>query len=139
MIVSGGILAQMLYNLLSSILRALGNSKLPLYFLIISALLNIVLDLVFIIGFQMGAKGAAVATVIAQGTSGVLCLLYIIAKVPVLHIKRDDLQVGGTIYSNQLRIGIPMAVFNHSNWNYDGTVFIEYSGIYTGGSVYGSR
>lgn len=56
MIVSGGILAQMLYNLLSSILRALGNSKLPLYFLIISALLNIVLDLVFIIGFQMGAK-----------------------------------------------------------------------------------
>ena len=110
MIVSGGILAQMLYNLLSSILRALGNSKIPLYFLIISALLNIVLDLVFIIRFQMGAKGAAVATVIAQGTSGVLCLLYIIAKVPVLHIKRDDLQVGGTIYSNQLRIGIPMAL-----------------------------
>ena len=110
MIVSGGILAQMLYNLLASILRALGNSKLPLYFLIISALLNLVLDLVFIIGFQMGAKGAAVATVIAQGTSGVLCLLYIIAKVPVLHIKRDDLQVGGTIYSNQLRIGIPMAL-----------------------------
>ena len=72
MIVSGGILAQMLYNLLASILRALGNSKLPLYFLIISALLNIVLDLVFIIRFQMGAKGAAVATVIAQGTSGVL-------------------------------------------------------------------
>ena len=72
--------------------------------------MNIVLDLVFIIRFQMGAKGAAVATVIAQGTSGVLCLLYIIAKVPVLHIKRDDLQVGGTIYSNQLRIGIPMAL-----------------------------
>lgn len=55
MIVSGGILAQMLYNLLSSILRALGNSKIPLYFLIISALLNIVLDLVLIIVFQMGA------------------------------------------------------------------------------------
>ena len=91
MIVSGGILAQMLYNLLSSILRALGNSKLPLYFLIISALLNIVLDLVFIVGFHMGAKGAAVATVIAQGTSGVLCLFYIIAKVPVLHLKREDL------------------------------------------------
>ena len=89
MIVSGGILAQMLYNLLSSILRALGNSKLPLYFLIISALLNIVLDLVFIIGFQMGAQRMlAVATVIAQGTSGVLCLLYIIAKIPVLHIEK---------------------------------------------------
>ena len=78
MIVSGGILAQMLYNLLSSILRALGNSKIPLYFLIISALLTIVLDLVLIIVFQMGAPGAAIATVVAQGISGVLCLIYII-------------------------------------------------------------
>lgn len=110
MIVSAGILAQMLYNLLSSILRALGNSKIPLYFLILSALLNIILDLVFIINFHMGAKGAAVATVIAQGVSGVLCLVYIIAKVPVLHLKRDDLNVGKSIYVNQLRIGMPMAL-----------------------------
>lgn len=110
MIVSGGILAQMLYNLLSSILRALGNSKLPLVFLIISALLNIVLDLVFIVGFGMGAKGAAVATVIAQGVSGILCLFYIIAKIPILHLKREDLNVGSTIYKNQLRIGVPMAL-----------------------------
>ena len=110
MIVSGGILEQMLYNLLSSILRALGNSKLPLVFLIISALLNIVLDLVFIVGFGMGAKGAAVATVIAQGVSGILCLFYIIAKIPILHLKREDLNVGSTIYKNQLRIGVPMAL-----------------------------
>ena len=110
MIVSGGILAQMLYNLLSSILRALGNSKLPLVFLIISALLNIVLDLVFIVGFGMAAKGAAVATVIAQGVSGILCLFYIIAKIPILHLKREDLDVGSTIYKNQLRIGVPMAL-----------------------------
>lgn len=110
MIVSGGILAQMLYNLLSSILRALGNSKLPLVFFIISALLNIVLDLVFIVGFGMGAKGAAVATVIAQGVSGILCLFYIIAKIPILHLKREDLDVGSTIYKNQLRIGVPMAL-----------------------------
>lgn len=110
MIVSGGILAQMLYNLLSSILRALGNSKLPLVFLIISTLLNIVLDLVFIVGFGMGAKGAAVATVIAQGVSGILCLFYIIAKIPILHLKREDLDVGSTIYKNQLRIGVPMAL-----------------------------
>lgn len=110
MIVSGGILAQMLYNLLSSVLRALGNSKLPLVFLIISALLNIVLDLVFIVGFGMGAKGAAVATVIAQGVSGILCLFYIIAKIPILHLKREDLDVGSTIYKNQLRIGVPMAL-----------------------------
>ena len=70
MIISAGILAQMLYNLLASILRALGNSRVPLYFLILSALLNIVLDLVFIIVFHMGAAGAAAATVISQGVSG---------------------------------------------------------------------
>ena len=110
MIISAGILAQMLYNLLSSILRAIGNSKIPLYFLIISALLNIVLDLLLIIVFHMGARGAAVATIIAQGVSGVLCLLYIVAKIPVLHLKRDDLHVGGYIYGLQLKIGLPMAL-----------------------------
>lgn len=110
MIVSGGILAQMLYNLLSSILRALGNSKIPLYFLIISAGLNIVLDLVFIVVFHMGVKGAAVATVIAQGISGVLCLFYIGAKVPVLHLQKEDFEVGKIIYINQIRIGMPMAL-----------------------------
>ena len=110
MIISGGILAQMLYNLLSSILRALGNSKLPLIFLIISAVLNIVLDLLLIVGFHMGAKGAAIATVIAQGISGLLCLFYIIARIPELHLKREDLAVGASIYKKQLGIGIPMAL-----------------------------
>lgn len=74
----------MLYNLLASILRALGDSKVPLYFLILSAFLNIVLDLAFVIVFRMGAAGAAVATIISQGISGLLCLLYIARKVPVL-------------------------------------------------------
>ena len=110
MIVSGGILAQMLYNLLSSILRALGNSKIPLYFLIISALLNIVLDLVLIIVFQMGAPGAAIATVVAQGISGVLCLIYIMWKIPLLHLKKEDWHVGGQICAIQLKIGLPMAL-----------------------------
>ena len=110
MVICGGIVAQALYNYLASVLRALGDSKRPLYFLVIAALLNIVLDLVFIIGFHMGAKGAAVATVIAQGTSGVLCLFYIIAKVPVLHLKREDFYVESDIYKTQLRIGIPMAL-----------------------------
>ena len=110
MIISGGILAQMLYNLLSSILRAIGNSKIPLYFLIISALLNILLDLLFIVGFHMGAAGAAVATIIAQGVSGILCLIYIIAKIPVLHLNRNDLHAGKDIYGIQLKIGLPMAL-----------------------------
>ena len=109
MIVSGGILAQMLYNLLSSILRSLGNSKLPLYFLIISALLNIVLDLVFIIVFRMGAAGAAYATVIAQGISGILCLLYIAKKVPALYLHREDWEIDKNLAGWQLKIGLPMA------------------------------
>ena len=74
MIICGGIFAQALYNILASILRALGNSKVPLYFLILSAMLNIVLDLVFIIVFKLGAPGAAWATIISQGVSGVLYL-----------------------------------------------------------------
>ncbi len=110
MIISGGILAQMLYNLLASILRALGNSKVPLYFLILSALLNIVLDLVFIIGFHMGAAGAAAATIIAQGVSGILCLGYIVKKVPVLRMDRDDWRPSGNLLKIQLGIGIPMAL-----------------------------
>ena len=110
MIISGGILAQMLYNLLSSILRAIGNSKIPLYILIISALLNILLDLLFIVGFHMGAAGAAVATIIAQGVSGILCLIYIIAKIPVLHLNRNDLHAGKDVYGIQLKIGLPMAL-----------------------------
>ena len=110
MIVSAGILAQMLYNLLASVLRALGNSKVPLYFLILSALLNIVLDLVLIIVFHMGAAGAAVATVVSQGVSGLLCLIYIAKCVPVLRMSRDDWRPSGYLLKTQIRIGIPMAL-----------------------------
>lgn len=110
MIISAGILAQMLYNLLASILRALGNSKVPLYFLILSAGLNIVLDLVLIIVFRMGTAGAAVATVISQGVSGLLCLVYIVKAVPVLRMNREDWHLSGMLLKTQLRIGIPMAL-----------------------------
>ncbi len=110
MIISGGILAQMLYNLLASILRALGNSKVPLYFLIFSALLNIALDLFFIIVFHMGVAGAAIATIISQGVSGLLCLVYIIKKVPILHMTREDWHPEGALLKRQMQIGIPMAL-----------------------------
>lgn len=111
MIISGGILAQMLYNLLASILRALGNSKVPLYFLILSAFLNIVLDLVFVIVFQMGAAGAAVATITSQGVSGLLCLVYIGKKVQqLLRMTKEDWKPQGTLLSAQLKVGIPMAL-----------------------------
>lgn len=110
MIICGGIFATVLYNLLSSILRALGNSKIPLYFLILSALLNVALDLLFIVVFHLGAAGAAWATVIAQGVSGVLCLIYIVKKVPELSLEKSDFAITAHIVKMQIGIGIPMAL-----------------------------
>lgn len=109
MIICGGIVAQVFYNLFSNILRALGNSKVPLYFLIIAAVLNIVLDLFFIIKFHMGVAGAAYATVISQGVSGILCLIYINKKVPILKMEKEDWKFDRKTALFQLRIGIPMA------------------------------
>lgn len=109
MVICAGIFEQVLYNLLASILRALGNSKTPLYFLILAAVLNIILDLVFIIVFHMGAAGAAYATVIAQGISGALCLVYIIRKVPILRLTKEDWKLDGTLVKIQFGIGFPMA------------------------------
>lgn len=109
-IICAGIFAQVLYNLLSSILRALGNSRVPLYFLILAALLNVVLDLVFIICFHMGPAGAAYATVIAQGVSGAACLIYIWKAVPQLHLRREDWKVEGSLLRAQIRVGFPMAL-----------------------------
>ena len=90
MIICGGIAATVVYNLLSGILRALGDSKTPLYFLILSALLNVGLDLFFIIVFRMGVAGAAYATVISQGVSGIGCLIYIVKKVPLLKMEAEE-------------------------------------------------
>lgn len=110
MVICAGIAAQMLYNLLASILRALGNSKIPLYFLILSALLNIALDLVLILVFGMGAPGAAYATVISQGVSGLLCLVYIVKKVPVLRMEKEDWRPRGHLLKIQFAVGFPMAL-----------------------------
>lgn len=110
MIICGGIFLQVMYNLLAGILRALGNSKTPLYFLLFSAGLNIVLDLVLIIVIPLGAAGAAYATVISQGVAGVLCLIYIIKKVPILRLHKSDFRLDGYMVRMQLGIGFPMAL-----------------------------
>lgn len=110
MIICGGIFAQVLYNLLASVLRALGNSKTPLYFLILAALLNIVLDLLLIIVFHMGVSGAAWATVISQGVSGILCLIYITRAVPELKLSRSDWRLRRNLVRNQISVGIPMGL-----------------------------
>ncbi|MFI3212077.1 MAG: MATE family efflux transporter [Eubacteriales bacterium] len=109
-IICWGVCCNILYNLLASILRALGNSRVPLYFLIVSALLNIALDLLFIRVYHMGVAGAAYATVIAQGIAGTLCFLYIIKKVPMLKLTKEHWKVDVQCMKIQLGIGIPMAL-----------------------------
>ncbi len=110
MIICAGILAQSLYNLLSCLLRALGNSRIPLYFVIISAVLNVILDILLIIVFDMGVAGTALATVISQAVSGILCLIYIILKVPILHPKKEELVLDKQLIRQQLGVGVPMSL-----------------------------
>lgn len=88
-----GIFATFLYNYFASLLRAVGNSVVPLLFLGVSALLNIVLDLWFVIGLKRGVSGAAQATVLAQYVSGIGIALYSLIRVPCLKLKKDELRV----------------------------------------------
>ena len=108
--ICAGSIALIGYNLLAASLRAIGNSRTPLYFLIFAALLNIVLDLVFIIVLKLGTFGAALATDISQGVSAILCMIYIIKNVEVLKPKHTDWRLNAEYSKQQLNIGIPMAL-----------------------------
>lgn len=105
-----GIPATMLYNLLSGIIRSLGDSRTPLYFLIFSSLLNVVLDLVLILGMKMGVAGAGLATLLSQLISGLLCLWYAATHFPVLKLNRTDLVPDRSYVMNLLSMGIPMGM-----------------------------
>ena len=105
-----GAFAHTAYILLGNILRAMGNSRVPLYFLISAMVMNIILDLLFILVFKMGTRGAAVATVMAQGISAALCLLYIIRKVPLMRLTRADWRFDSHMAGKQLSLGFPMAL-----------------------------
>lgn len=105
-----GIFATVLYNMLSSILRSLGDSKTPLYFLMLSSIINVVLDLFFIINLNMGVAGAALATVIAQAISGISCLLYIKKKFFILHFEHDEKKFDIKSSKKLLSMGLPMAL-----------------------------
>lgn len=99
-----------LYNLCAGVLRAIGNSVMPLIFLIVSSILNIGLDILFITKFNMGIKGAAVATVIAQGISAVLCIIYIYKKCPILIPKKEHFAFDKELYKELLGQGLSMGV-----------------------------
>lgn len=105
-----GIPATMLYNLLSGIIRSLGDSRTPLVFLILSSLLNVALDIVFIVIFRMGVAGAGWATLLSQLISGLLCLVFMIKRFPLLHLRREDLRLRKVYARHLLSMGLPMGL-----------------------------
>lgn len=99
-----------IYNYVASMLRALGDSKTPLYFLIFSCILNTGLDLLFVYCFNMGVFGAAVATLISQFVSGVLCLFYAFKFNSYFKLTREDLKLDRVIIWKAVRIGVPLSL-----------------------------
>ena len=99
-----------LYNMVAAIMRALGDSKTPLYFLILTSALNIGLDLLFIIPFHMGVLGAALATDISQVISGVLSFAYLRRKFDVLKMEKGDMAYSKKACGRLLGIGVPMGL-----------------------------
>ncbi|HCQ90502.1 MAG TPA: MATE family efflux transporter, partial [Clostridium sp.] len=97
-IVFAGLIFTFLYNAIASLLRALGDSKTSLYFLVIACIINIVLDLVFVLNFKMGVAGVAYATVIAQAIASILSLIYAFSKVPILRMKKKEFVFDRTIF-----------------------------------------
>ena len=109
-IIYAGLLVTVAYDALSAFLRALGDSRSPLYFLMISAGINVLLDIVFIVVMGMGVEGCAYATVIAQAISAFCCFIYIVKKYPILHLRKEDFRYSWNSVKKLLGLGIPMAL-----------------------------
>ena len=108
----GGIMAVAAFNGVAAILRALGDTKNPLVFLILSCAINIVLDLLFVIEFHMGVFGVGIATVISQALAAIACIIYAIIKIPYFQIPREYFRIDKDILMKSIRIGIPVALQN---------------------------
>ena len=105
-----GIPAIILYNMGACVLRALGDSRSPVWFLAIASLINIVLDLLMVCVLDWGVRGAAVATVVSQAVSGVLCVWYMRRRFPVLRMEKDDWQLRRREASRLLGMGVPVGL-----------------------------
>lgn len=92
-IIFGGLIFSFLYNFYSSALRAIGNSKTPLIFLLLSCVLNGILCIIFVVVFKLGVAGSAIATVIAQGISSILCIIYVYIKIPLISLNLSELVI----------------------------------------------
>lgn len=108
--ICAGIVCVIMYNFCASLMRAVGNSLMPLIFLICSAATNIGLDIWFIVGFRMGTFGAALATVISQGLAVIPCVIFIYTKMPTLRPSKEDWKWNSAIIKEELKYGIPMAI-----------------------------
>lgn len=109
-IIFAGLLFMFLYNTVAAILRALGDSRTPLYFLIVSSLLNIGLDLLFVLRFNLGVAGVAWATVISQAVSAVLSIIYVYKRVELLRFYPRDLVFDWELFVQSVRLGIPASI-----------------------------
>lgn len=109
-IVSSGLLFVSVYNYVSSMMRALGDSKTPLYFLIFSCILNAILDLLFVCVLKMGVAGAGYATIISQFISGVLCVFYAFKFNLYFKFSKEDLKFNKTVLIQTLKLGVPMSL-----------------------------
>ena len=109
-IIFAGIPATYLYNLISAIIRSMGDSKTPVVFLVISSVMNIALDLVFIINIHLGVAGASLATVISQAVSGIGCLIYSWKKFEILHMHHEETRISGRHIYILCKMGVPMGL-----------------------------
>ncbi len=103
-----GVGASMAFNLLSNMMRALGDSRTPLIFLIIATVVNIALELLFILVFHWGVAGAGWATVIAQMFSAILCWWFIKRRIPLLVIRKADMKIDWPDIVRHIKVGLPM-------------------------------
>ncbi len=105
-----GTLANCMYNGISSVLRALGDSVVPLLILVMASLMNVALDLVFVLCFNMAVAGVALATVLSQLVSAILCIIYVFIKVPMLRFKWQEFRADQEVVREMVRIGVPAAL-----------------------------
>lgn len=105
-----GVLANCLYNGMSAVLRALGDSITPLAVLIICSLLNVALDMLFVLGFNWGVAGVAVATILSQLISAAACIAYALYRMPMLRFHMTELRLQKAVVMDIVRIGIPAAL-----------------------------
>ena len=111
-VVSIGIVCVGFYNGVSGILRALGDSKTPLIFLIVASVLNVILDLIFVLSFGWGVVGAGVATAFSQLISALACIIYAYKSNTYFKLKKKNIKLNGSIIKKSCKLGIPVALQN---------------------------